>query len=343
MKLFNRKPVERNNLITTVHEYYNKRNMSLGMTAQLAGINKTDARYIILDMRAAGGPAKLIEKYAKADAARKEPQKALPKPSLRDVSAIIPPEPDSYGRGFEERLPESVLVIPDLQAPFHLPDALEFLNMVAQEYQVDSVVCIGDEIDMGWLSSYEKYPEVDEPNKELEGAQEFMAKLFKQFPKAWALTSNHVHGRLHGMRKKARLLPQMMVQWEQLIAAPKGWAWYEEVHMGDVLFRHGDKWPKLSAMQLLRATPDKYGKHLSIVHGHVHSEAGVVASVRVGDDDYWAAYTGCLMNPRSKAADYCKAMNLKLGCIVIVKGVVHRVPYRRDICTMEWTKRLSRD
>ncbi|TGT42789.1 hypothetical protein [Mesorhizobium sp. M8A.F.Ca.ET.165.01.1.1] len=252
-------------------------------------------------------------------------------------------ESDDYGRIIKPKLPETILVIPDIQAPFHIQQALPFLSMVAQAYQVDEVVGIGDEIDMGWLSRYDKYPEIDEPSRELEKAQEFMAQLFRLFPKATALTSNHVHGRMQGARKVARILPEMMVQWEQLIAAPNTWRWCEEYHLGHVLFRHGDKWPKLTNSHLVKAIPDNYGKHMCVVHGHIHSEHGVVAQARVGDDDVWAAYTGCLMNPRSKAADYVKAPKLKLGCIVIHRGVVHRIPFRRDPVTMQWTGKLERD
>ena len=257
--------------------------------------------------------------------------------------AIRAPEGDDYGRHFIEMLPECVLLIPDLQAPYQLPDALQFLKMVADKYKPDAVLCIGDEVDFNFLSSYDKEPLIDEPERELEQAQEFMGKLFKMFPKAHSLTSNHVHGRLHGARKQARLLPQMLTKWEQLIGAPKTWGWYEEVRMGEVLFRHGDKWPTLTMTHLARAIPDKYGCPLSVVHGHVHSKIGVQAIMPYGDDEYWAAYTGCLMNPRSRAADYCKAMNLKLGTIVIKHGVVHKVPYRRDPVTMAWTRRLERD
>jgi hypothetical protein len=288
------------------------------------GIGETTVRRIVCDVRKVGG----IKQYVN----RLEPPV---------YARSIPPEPDSYGRIVEARKPDCILVIPDIQAPFQLPDALEFLEMVANEYQADAVVGIGDEIDMGWLSRYEKYPEIDEPSKELEKAQEFMGRLFKRFPKALALTSNHVHGRMQSARKVARILPEMMVQWEQLIGAPKGWRWAEELQLGDLLIRHGDKWPKLTASHLTRATPDKYGKHFSILHGHIHSEAGVVATCRVGDEDYWAAYTGCLMNPRSKAADYVKAPNLKLGCVVINRGVLHRIPYRRDQHTMLWTGKLT--
>jgi hypothetical protein len=251
--------------------------------------------------------------------------------SVRPVaSAVNAPEPDVWGRYISPKLPDSILVIPDLQAPYNHPDAFAFLSMVAQRYQPDLTVCIGDEVDFSFLSNHDKFPEVDNPVPELEDAIKAMEQLFKLFPTALALTSNHVHGRLQTARKNGRIPPTMLRNFREIIGAPRGWEWYEEVHLGNYMFRHGDKWPKLTGMMLLRHTPDKYGKHFNIIHGHIHSEHGIKAVERVGDDDYYAAYTGCLINPRAKAFDYVKAPNNKLGCLVIVKGVPHRIPLRVD-------------
>lgn len=250
------------------------------------------------------------------------------------------PEPDTFGRLILPILPETVLVIPDLQAPFQHPDALPFLSMVAQSYTPDCVIGIGDELDMQFLSKFDKFPELDEPKRELERGIEFLGELFRLFPRAHALTSNHVHGRLQSARRVGRLPPQMLVPWQTLAGAPAGWEWYEEVHMGDVLFRHGDKWSRLTSSHLLRDIPRYYGRHMSVVHGHLHEQHGRVAdTILVGDDEYWAAYSGALIDVRSKAFDYVKAPKTRLGCLVIVKGTPHRIPLRRDDHG-RWTGRL---
>ena len=249
------------------------------------------------------------------------------------------PDPDHLGRLIKKDLPDTILVIPDLQAPYHHKDALAFLSMVSQRYSPDCVVCIGDELDLGFLSRFDKYPEIDAPIRELEEGIEFMGKLFKLFPEAYALTSNHVHGRISSARKAGRLPPQMVTDFRYLVSAPKTWEWYEEVHLGKYLFRHGDKQRSLTKAVLLENTPDKYGKHLSIVHGHIHTEHGVKAVVRVGDDDFFAAYTGCLIDVRSKAFSHSAFPQTKLGCLVIVKGVPHRIPLRLD-SEGRWTGEL---
>jgi hypothetical protein len=250
------------------------------------------------------------------------------------------PDPDTFGRLILPKMPDCVLVLPDMQAPYHHKDALSFLSMVAQRYKPDTVVCIGDELDLGFLSTFEKYPEIDAPIHELEKGLEFMDDLFKLFPAAYGLTSNHVHGRLATARKRGRLPPRMVCDWRHLVNAPKTWEWYEEVYLGQYMFRHGDRQKSLTKSLLVDNIPDKYGRHYSVVHGHVHSEHGVKAVVRVGDDDYFAAYTGCLIDVRSKAFDYMKGPQNKLGCLVIVHGVPHRIPMRRD-SEGRWTGSLQ--
>lgn len=250
---------------------------------------------------------------------------------MREETARLAPEPDVWGRYISPKLPDTILCIPDLQAPYHHPDALAFLSMVAQRYKPDQVVGIGDEVDFSFLSNHDKYPETDNPVPELEGALKFMEALFKLFPSALALTSNHVHGRLATARKNGRIPPTMLRNWREIIGAPRGWEWYEEVRLGNYMFRHGDGWPKLTKAHLGYGVPDNYGQHFNVVHGHLHSLHGIEARLPVGDEDYYAAYTGCLINPRSKAFDYTKAPKNKLGCLVIIHGVPKRVPMRLDV------------
>lgn len=249
-------------------------------------------------------------------------------------------EPDSFGRFISSKLPDTVLVIPDLQAPFQHPQALDFLSHVADVYSPNQIICIGDELDLNFLSRFDKFPEIDEPARELEQGMKFLRNLFSEFPSALALTSNHVQGRLQSARKAGRLPPQMLVPWHQLIGSPKGWVWYEEIHLKDVLFRHGDKFGKLSTSHLTRDIPRNYGRHMSVVHGHIHTAHGRVGdSVLVGDDEFFAAYTGCLIDPRSKCFDYCKAPTVRLGCLVLHHGTPHRIPFRRTL-QGKWTGRL---
>jgi hypothetical protein len=265
------------------------------------------------------------------NAAKGKPAKAVPfYKQLQSLPSVTMPEPDVWGRYKKDTLPDVVLVIPDLQAPYAHPDALQFLSMVAQRFKPDLVVGIGDEVDFSFLSDHKKVVDIDNPAPELQAAIDFMGRLFKLFPSAVALTSNHVHGRLGNARKNGRIPEGMMKSWREIINAPRGWEWYEEIYLGNYLFRHGDGWPKLNGMQLLRATPDKYGRHYNLVHGHIHSEAGIKAVERVGNEDYFAAYTGCLIDPRAKAFSYTKPANNKLGCLVIIHGVPKRVPMGVD-------------
>ncbi len=72
-------------------------------------------------------------------------------------------------------IPEgTTLVIPDLQAPAHHPDALGFLCAVRDKFHPTNIVCIGDEVDLNFLSDFARLPEVDQPTSEWAAAQSFM-------------------------------------------------------------------------------------------------------------------------------------------------------------------------
>ncbi len=240
------------------------------------------------------------------------------------------PLPDDYGRLRIAKLPDTVLVIPDLQFPYAHESALPFLSMVSQRYAPDCVVGIGDEVDNYFLSAYEKDPDAFEGTREYERALEYLDKLYDLFPKVMALHSNHGRGRLEGARKRGGLLRSMVSDYQTFIKAPKGWGFYEEIMLGNVLFMHGDGEKALTKPYLERHTPADYGRHYSVVHGHRHEMAGRQAEILVGDENYWAAYTGCLINPYAPAFNYTKARKAKLGCGIITHGEYKQVRLRRD-------------
>ena len=245
------------------------------------------------------------------------------------------PDPDIRGR-FIGKLPDTVMIIPDLQFPFAHPDAIKFLSMVAQRYKPDVIVGIGDEVDCYFLSAYEKDPDALNASREYEVALQQCEELFKLFPKAYALHSNHGRGRLEGARKRGGLLRSMVPDYQTFIGAPRGWGFYDEVHLGDVIFRHGDGEKGLTKPFLLEHTPAEYGRHYSVVHGHVHEKCGRQATVTVGERDYWAAYTGALINPRAAAFGYTKARKAKLGCGIITHGEYKQVRLVEDD-SCRWT------
>lgn len=214
----------------------------------------------------------------------------------------------------------TTLVIPDIQAPAQHPDALAFLCALRDKYKPANVVCIGDELDLNWLSEFAKLPEVDQPHSEFAAAQSFLRALFSEFPEVVSCTSNHVHGRFDKARTRGRIPPGFLRPIEDLIDAPVGWSWHSSIRMGDILFRHGHKDTTGLKRLIVEEIPAQYGRHLSIVIGHFHSRMGqATPDIKIGDKFYFGAFTGCLIDPSHPFFGYSNGYE-KIGAAVIVHG-----------------------
>lgn len=218
-------------------------------------------------------------------------------------------------------IPEgTVLVIPDIQAPGHHPDALPFLCAVRERYSPNNIVGIGDEVDFYSLSDYAKIPEADAPEHEFEAARNFIRALGAEFPDIVACTSNHVHGRLEKARARARLPAWMLKDLDEILDAPPGWSWHSQIRMGDILFEHGHKTGQGLKRVVTEEIPAKYGRFYSIVIGHYHSKMGqFTPDIKVGDKFFWGAFTGCLVDPSHPFFGYSMG-NERLGTVVIRDG-----------------------
>jgi hypothetical protein len=218
-----------------------------------------------------------------------------------------------------------------------IPEATTLLCAVRDKYRSDregsfNVVCIGDELDLNWLSDFAKLPEADQPHSEFAAAQGFLRALFAEFPEAVSCTSNHVEGRIAKARIRGRIPPSFLRPIEDLIDAPVGWSWHSSIRMGDILFRHGHKDSAGLKRVIVEEIPAQYGKHLSLVIGHFHSKMGVATpDIKIGDRFYFGAFTGCLVDPSHPFFGYSKGTE-KLGCAVIVHGrfIPIAMPVRDD-------------
>lgn len=218
-------------------------------------------------------------------------------------------------------IPEgTTLVIPDLQAPAHHPDALAFLCAVRDRFKPLNVVCIGDEVDLNFLSDFSRLPEADQPTSEWAAAQAFMRSLYAEFPEGVSCVSNHVGGRISKARTRGRLPPEFLRSVEDLLDCPVGWSFHSEIRMGDVLIRHGHKDSTGLKRIITEEIPAKYGRHLSLLIGHFHSRMGVATpDLKIGSRFYWAGFSGALVDPDHPFFGYSKSQE-KLGCVVLVHG-----------------------
>lgn len=220
-------------------------------------------------------------------------------------------------------IPEgTTLIVPDLQAPAHHPDALAFLCAIRDKFKPLNIVCIGDEVDLNWLSDFAKMPEADQPHSEWSAAQAFMRAFYAEFPEGVSCVSNHVEGRIAKARTRGRLPATFLRPVEDLLDAPIGWSWHTSIRMGDILIRHGHRDTAGLKRVIVEEIPAEHGRHLSLLIGHFHSRIGVATpDIKIGEKFYWGAFTGCLVDPRHPFFSYSKGTE-KLGTVVLMHGRV---------------------
>ena len=246
--------------------------------------------------------------------------RTLRKPSRYEDLALLP-LPESEHR--------SILVIPDQHAPYHHPDALEFLAAVAAHYRPDTVVNLGDEVDKHALSFHDSDPNLMSAGDELEEAKEFIQKLHSMFPVMRICHSNH--GSLHFRKANAHGIPVQYLRTYREVYFPKHggerWDW-QHTHILDlpdgtqVAFKHQ---PAGSVLQ------DAAHERMNLVVGHLHGKMSIEYAAN-STETYWAGQGGCLIDPTHPAFAYGRESKMKpvLGCMLIIDSVPMLVPMKVD-------------
>lgn len=219
-----------------------------------------------------------------------------------------------------------ILIVSDLHAPYMHKDAVKFLAAIKKKYKPTRVIFSGDEADFHGISFHDKDSDLDSPGKELDKAIETLSPLYKLFPVAEILESNH--GSLvlrkamaHGLSRRYFKSPGEILQ------APKGWTWHFEIFTklptGFNCYFHHSKGAN--------AKKNSQAMGSSFVQGHHHEQM---------DISYWGnpdallfgMTVGCLVDNKSLAMAYNKN-NLKrpvIGCGIIVDGIPQLIPMVMD-------------
>jgi hypothetical protein len=209
-----------------------------------------------------------------------------------------------------------ILCIPDLQAPYHHPEALRFLAHVKKEINPDLVMCLGDELDQYTLSKYASSPDADSPALEYAKAMRIMARLYELFPEAKAVTSNHVD-RIFKKAAESGIPSAYLKSIPEFMQAPKGWEWRDFWVVDGIRFEHGERAGGLSGLRnLVLANMRK------TVIGHQHECPGTTY-VSNGEATLWGLNVGCLVSQDSFGLAYTKKNRHKpvLGCGIIIDGI----------------------
>lgn len=215
-----------------------------------------------------------------------------------------------------------VLFVSDLHSPFMHPDTVGFLSSLKRKYRPDRVIFSGDEIDNHAISFHEKDPDLLSPSDELELAIKRLRPIYKLFPRADILESNH--GSLVYRRGKFAGLPRSVFKsYREIISAPKDWHWHFDLTIrmsnGQALYCHHGKSSKQGALSKTMG--------MCSVQGHFHESFHITYwanSLGI----YWDVHVGCLVDHKSLALAYARN-NLKkplIGCAIILNGLPKLLP-----------------
>lgn len=229
---------------------------------------------------------------------------------------------------------KSVLCLSDQHFPYEHPDLIPFLKDLDKKYNFDLVINMGDEVDKHGLSYHEKEPELPNYERELDKAILQMQPLYKLFPSAIVLDSNH--GSLILRKGKTSGLPNRVFRLPgDILQAPRGWMWHRDVvfttELGKVYCHHGKT-----------SQAGKLSKNMGMntVQAHYHSNFYVTYwGSPIGL--FWDMNVGCVVDDKSLAMAYNKVTLSRpvIGVGIILNGRPVLVPMHLDR-RGRWTGRL---
>lgn len=215
-----------------------------------------------------------------------------------------------------------ILIISDLHCPYNHPDSVAFLRAIKKKYKPTRVVLSGDEADFASISFHDHDPDMDAPGKELQRAIDALTPIYKLFPRAQVLESNH--GSLVVRKALANGLSRKYFKSPgEILEAPKGWTWHFDLNVklpdGTWCYFHHSKGANVKKNSQAMGS--------SFVQGH-HHEAFEISYWGNPNALLFGMTVGCLVDNKSLAMAYNKN-NLKrpvIGVGIIVDSVPQLIP-----------------
>lgn len=212
----------------------------------------------------------------------------------------------------------TVLTIGDSHCPAMRKGYVDFLKEVADEYQPDRIVHIGDVVDWHSISYHERSPSLSNASQEYNKALKQVEEIYKEFPKADWLIGNH-DALTERQARSAGLPPEILRDYKDMWNVKK---WkvhprFAKLKIDRVIYSHGDSGAGGKYAALNQAKEN----FQSTVIGHHHSQGGVM---------FWAnpefrvfgMSVGCGVDWRALQFEYGRKYNHKpmLGCGVVIDG-----------------------
>lgn len=211
-----------------------------------------------------------------------------------------------------------VLVCGDTHAPCMLPEYVDFLRDIWQQWQCDTFLHIGDLVDFSAISFHDRLPGFPNAVDEYALALEQVQLLYKAFPKGTVLLGNH-DVRPARLGATVNIPEFMLVPYQQLWQTPN-WKYvprYGTHSLDGVIYQHGET----GYGGLRSAIRNAQSNFTSVVQGHLHSQCGVEWFCN-GEHRVFAMQTGVGIDIKKIQFDYARKLNHRpiLGCGVVLDG-----------------------
>lgn len=221
---------------------------------------------------------------------------------------VLNAKPTKY-TPYKLEVKKNVLVIGDLHLPFTLDGYLEHCIKVYKKYNCDTVVFIGDILDLHFTSYHETSTEGYGATQEHDLSVEMLRKWYKAFPKAYVTIGNH-DALIYRKAMSAGISKRWIQNYSQVLGTP-GWEWVTDIIIDDVLYTHGTTNAYTKAKQNLMST----------VQGHLHSQAGVQFYVGA-KSRIFGFQVGCGVDMKSYAMEYGRNFPKPvISCGVVIEGL----------------------
>lgn len=215
----------------------------------------------------------------------------------------------------------NTLVIGDVHAPYQHRNTLRFLSWVYEKYDCNDVMCMGDELDQYTASRYAHDPDAMGGGDEYKAAIKFWKEVYREFPSAHSVTSNHVE-RVAKRAVEAGIPSAYLKAVSEFMHAPPGWKWANHWDRGGIRYEHGERAGGATGLRNLVIS-----NMMNTVVGHNHNVPGTTF-VSNGSVLLWGLNAGCLVDIDTVALAYARNGRTRpvVGCGIISNGVPTFVP-----------------
>lgn len=218
-----------------------------------------------------------------------------------------------------------ILVIGDIHEPATHPGYLPWCLHLADRWETDRVVMIGDVLDYHAISFHAKEADAPSAGDEYDEAREAVGRWHRAFPKATVTIGNHDE-RVHRLAASVSI-PSRFIQSFNTLWGTNGWKWVRDATIDGVHYLHGTglggQQPALAAAR---------ASMVPTVCGHVHSVGGV-RWASGPSQSIWGMDTGCGVDDRHPSMRYGRDLIRRpvLGAGVVLDGVPYheRMPADR--------------